>query len=141
MSTEEDKFKHSKRLQKEENAVKKQTKIAKAHGLTDKDKAIKEPHRLAKHHAMDCGQPGCVMCGNPRKTHKTKEVYSYDSGKGEHHQQSHQSFGKTDIDGYSNALIAMAFNRLTLNTHYAILTVWQIKKHSKTTCPKVKSKG
>jgi hypothetical protein len=70
MSTEEDKFKHSKRLQKEENAVKKQTKIAKAHGLTDKDKAIKEPHRLAKHHAMDCGQPGCVMCGNPRKTHK-----------------------------------------------------------------------
>jgi len=59
MSTEEDKFKHSKRLQKEENAVKKQTKIAKAHGLTDKDKAIKEPHRLAKHHAMDCGQPGC----------------------------------------------------------------------------------
>jgi hypothetical protein len=68
MSTEEDKFKHSKRLLKDENAVRKQVKIAKAHGLTNKDKAIKEPHRLVKHHAMDCGQPGCLMCGNPRKS-------------------------------------------------------------------------
>jgi hypothetical protein len=67
MSTEADKFNHSKRLQKNENAVKKQVKIAKAHGLTDKDKAIKEPHRLEKHHAMDCGIPGCMLCGNPRK--------------------------------------------------------------------------
>ena len=67
MSTEADKFNHSKRLQQSENAVKKQVKIAKAHGLTDKDKAIKEPHRLEKHHAMDCGQPGCMLCGNPRK--------------------------------------------------------------------------
>ena len=25
---------------------------------------------MAKHHAMDCGQPGCMLCGNPRKTHK-----------------------------------------------------------------------
>jgi hypothetical protein len=67
MSTEADKFNHSKRLQQSENAVKKQVKIAKAHGLTDKDKAIKEPHRLEKHHAMDCGNPGCMLCGNPRK--------------------------------------------------------------------------
>jgi hypothetical protein len=72
MSTEADKFNHSKRLQKNENAVKKQVKIAKAHGLTDKDKAIKEPHRLAKHHAMDCGQPGCMLCGNPRKIFKER---------------------------------------------------------------------
>ena len=70
MSTEEDKFKKSKRLQKDENAVIKQVKIAKAHGLTDKDKAIKEPHRLAKHHVMDCGNPQCPLCGNPRRTHK-----------------------------------------------------------------------
>ena len=72
MSTEADKFNHSKRLQQNENAVKKQVKIAKAHGLTDKDRAIKEPHRMAKHHAMDCGNPECYMCGNPRKTHKDK---------------------------------------------------------------------
>ena len=67
MSTEQDKFKHSKRLQKDENAVNKQLKIAKQHGLTSQDKSVKEPHRMAKHHAMDCGQPGCMLCGNPRK--------------------------------------------------------------------------
>lgn len=72
MSKEEDKFKHSKRLLKDESAVKKQVKIAKAHGLTNNDKAIQEPHRLAKHHAMDCGNPECYLCGNPRKTHKDK---------------------------------------------------------------------
>jgi hypothetical protein len=72
MSKEEDKFKKSKRIQKDENAVAKQVKIAKAHGLTDKDIAIKEPHRLAKHHVMDCGNPECYICGNPRKTHKDK---------------------------------------------------------------------
>lgn len=67
MSTEEDKFKNSKRRLQDENAVKKQVKIARAHGLTDRDRAVKEPHRMAKHHAMDCGRPGCMLCGNPRK--------------------------------------------------------------------------
>jgi hypothetical protein len=65
MSTEEDKFKHSKRLQKDENAVKKQTKIAKEFGMP-----VEEPHKFAKKHAMNCGNPKCVMCGNPRKTFK-----------------------------------------------------------------------
>ena len=65
MSTEQDKFKHSKRLLKDENAVKKQTKIAKSAGSD-----ISEPHRFAKSHAMNCGNPNCVMCGNPRKTFK-----------------------------------------------------------------------
>ena len=70
MSDDNDKFKNSKRRLKDENAVKKQVKIAKAHGLTDKDLAVKEPHRMVKHHAMDCGRPGCMLCGNPRKTFK-----------------------------------------------------------------------
>jgi len=63
LSTEEDKFKHSKRLLKDENAVKKQVKIAKDHGIP-----IKDAHKFAKHHALNCGNPKCVMCGNPRKT-------------------------------------------------------------------------
>jgi hypothetical protein len=25
---------------------------------------------MVKHHAMDCGQPGCMLCGNPRKVFK-----------------------------------------------------------------------
>jgi hypothetical protein len=65
MSTEQDKFNHSKRLLKDENAIKKQTKIAKAAGMK-----VDEPHKFAKHHAMDCGNPECYICGNPRKTHK-----------------------------------------------------------------------
>jgi hypothetical protein len=65
MSTEEDKFKNSKRRLKDENAVKKQTKIAKEFGVP-----VEEPHKFAKHHAMNCGNPKCVMCGNPRKTFK-----------------------------------------------------------------------
>jgi len=73
MSTEQDKFKNSKRRLKDENAVKKQLKIAKQHTLfPDENKVIAEPHRLAKHHAMDCGNPECYLCGNPRKTHKDK---------------------------------------------------------------------
>ena len=70
MSKEEDKFKKSKRLLKDENAVARQVKIAKAHGMTNKDLVVKEPHRLAKHHVMDCGNPQCPLCGNPRRTHK-----------------------------------------------------------------------
>jgi hypothetical protein len=70
MSTEEDKFKNSKRRLKDENAMTRQVKIAKSHGLTNKDRAVQEPHRMAKHHAMDCGRPGCMLCGNPRKTFK-----------------------------------------------------------------------
>jgi hypothetical protein len=63
MHTPQERDKRNLRIQRDENAVKKQTKIAQAHGLD-----VKEPHRLAKHHAMDCGNPKCVLCGNPRKT-------------------------------------------------------------------------
>jgi hypothetical protein len=74
MSNEFTKQKRSTRIHDEETKIKKQVKIAKAHGLTDKDKAVKEPHRMSKHHAMDCGQPGCILCGNPRKLFKEKTI-------------------------------------------------------------------
>lgn len=70
MSHAQDKLKNSTRRHRDENAVKKQAKIAKAHGFNIHDKVIKEPHRLAKRHAMDCGNPNCMMCGNPRHLHK-----------------------------------------------------------------------
>jgi hypothetical protein len=72
MSTEQDKFKHSKRLLKDENAIKKQVKIAKEHRISEYNPRETEPHRYNKRHAMDCGNPECYMCGNPRKTHKDK---------------------------------------------------------------------
>lgn len=72
MSKEADKVKHGNRLQRAWRAIKRQLKIAKSIGNT---RYIDQPHRLVKHHAMDCGQPGCTMCGNPRhnKTLKGKD--------------------------------------------------------------------
>jgi galactose-1-phosphate uridylyltransferase len=57
MSTEQDKFKHSRRLLKDENTVNKQLKIARELGVP-----VKTPHRLAKQHALDCGNPKCLLC-------------------------------------------------------------------------------
>ena len=70
MANEFAKFKNSSRGHKTEVAIARQVKIAKAHGASTK--VLKQPHRLAKHHAMDCGNPGCYLCGNPRKTHKDR---------------------------------------------------------------------
>jgi len=65
MSTEQDRFKHSKRLLKDENAINKQLKIAKSH-TSSTDKNITQPHRLAKQHAMDCGNPQCLLCSSAK---------------------------------------------------------------------------
>ena len=67
MANEFAKFKNSRRRHKDDIAIARQVKIAKQHGLGFDNKSIKEPHRHAKHHAMDCGQPGCMLCGNPRR--------------------------------------------------------------------------
>jgi hypothetical protein len=62
MSHEEDKFNHSRRLHKEQAAIDKQVRIAKEFGVP-----VKEPHKFHKHHALNCGDPKCLMCSNPRK--------------------------------------------------------------------------
>jgi len=72
MSNETAKFINSRRRHKTDIAVARQVRIAKQHGLTLNDKVVKQPHRMAKHHVMDCGNPQCGLCGNPRKTHKNK---------------------------------------------------------------------
>ena len=69
MSKEEDKIKHSRRLHKDDAAIVKQVKIARAHGVP-----VEKSHSFAKHHAMDCGQPECMICGNPRTTRGEKTV-------------------------------------------------------------------
>lgn len=75
MGTDADKEKHSKRIHSEKAKIKKQLGIAKQHGYGFSDEVIKEPHRLSKHHVMDCGNPNCCLCGNPRhsKLFKTKD--------------------------------------------------------------------
>ena len=69
MSKDEDKIKHSRRLLKDDNAIKKQSKIAKSHGFP-----VGPEHRLAKIHSTTCGDPNCAMCGNPRKFFKEKTI-------------------------------------------------------------------
>lgn len=68
MSNDLAKYINSRRRHKTDVAIARQVKIARSHG-TFNQANIKQPHRLAKHHAMDCGNPGCYLCGNPRHTH------------------------------------------------------------------------
>jgi len=62
MSNEVYKFSHSRRILKSQSAMMRQKRIAQSHGLK-----VDVPHKLAKKHAMTCGDSKCVMCGNPRK--------------------------------------------------------------------------
>lgn len=62
MSDELAKEQHSKRIHQKKVKIQKQVKIAKAYGMD-----VKQPHKFAKHHALDCGNPECIMCSNPRK--------------------------------------------------------------------------
>ena len=71
MSDDQTKLKTSKRRHKAESAAKRQYKIAKEHGMNPNPDTM---HKFAKHHAMDCGNPGCMLCGNPRKIFKEKTM-------------------------------------------------------------------
>jgi RNase H-fold protein (predicted Holliday junction resolvase) len=62
MSNEDHKLKHSKRIYKKETKIKRQVNIAKEHGLD-----VSQPHKFIKHNALNCGNPNCIICGNPRK--------------------------------------------------------------------------
>lgn len=66
---EESKVKHSKRLLQKHKFVKKQERLAKTYGLD-----VEEAHRYQKRNVLNCGNPNCVMCANPRKIFKEKTV-------------------------------------------------------------------
>ena len=67
MSNEQARFINSRRRHKNDVAVARQVKIAWAAGTP-----VDAAHRFVKRHAMDCGNPRCFLCGNPRKTHKDR---------------------------------------------------------------------
>lgn len=69
MSNDTAKFINSRRRHKTDVAIARQVKIAKQHHSpnTPSSPQEKQPHRMAKHHAMDCGNPKCALCGNPRR--------------------------------------------------------------------------
>jgi hypothetical protein len=70
MANELAKYINSRRRHKNDVAIARQVKIAKSHSYSGQSRI--EPHRYNKHHAMDCGNPHCYLCGNPRKTHKDR---------------------------------------------------------------------
>jgi hypothetical protein len=94
MSDQNDKFKNSRRRQKDENAVHRQVKIAKTHNVP-----VDEPHKLAKHHALNCGDPKCSLCSNPRHS-------GFYKGKDRLTPQERRLFQDTDTpnDRHSNGL-------------------------------------
>ena len=59
MNNQSSKIKKIKRIHRTYAAIQKQLKIAKSFGHSI---YLKEPHRLAKQHAMDCGNPKCLVC-------------------------------------------------------------------------------
>jgi hypothetical protein len=62
-----DKNKKAKRLQRTTNAIKKQVRIAKSLGTTH---THNQPHRYAKRHALDCGNPKCLVCHSEKVFNK-----------------------------------------------------------------------
>jgi hypothetical protein len=71
MSNETAKYINSRRRHKTHVAIARQLKIARSLHVHHKQYDA-QPNRLAKHHAMDCGNPECYLCGNPRRTHKDR---------------------------------------------------------------------
>jgi hypothetical protein len=72
MSNENDKIKNSSRRYADEVAVERQVRIAKDYHMHQNGrwKYIDQPHRNHKKHILNCGDPRCYMCGNPRKWFK-----------------------------------------------------------------------
>lgn len=65
MSSQDVKNQVSSRIHKSQCKQLEQYRIAKLHGIEDTSK-----HYYNKHHALDCGNPKCPVCGNPRRQHK-----------------------------------------------------------------------
>lgn len=63
----DERHKRATRLQRTANAIKKQVRIAKAMG---QHHMLEQPHRLAKQHALDCGNPECLVCHSEKVFHK-----------------------------------------------------------------------
>ena len=77
METYTNKGKREKRFQQKKRYIERQMEICKVNGA---EHLTKVPHKSHKKAAMNCGQPDCVMCGNPRKvwhqkTLKEKQFY------------------------------------------------------------------
>lgn len=75
----EEKQKRQKRIQQKKRQVSRQLELRKRFSNPYSDEALKQPHRLQKKSAVTCGNPNCIMCGNPRKIfgYLTKQEMSF----------------------------------------------------------------
>lgn len=54
-------LKRARRRRLTTNAINRQKRIAKQ-STWHNSKLLEQPHRMAKHHALDCGNPRCLVC-------------------------------------------------------------------------------
>ena len=66
-----DKDKRAKRFQQKNRHIDKQNDIWNQKDYRSK---MEQPHRFHKKKALDCGQPQCVCCGNPRRIFGEKTI-------------------------------------------------------------------
>lgn len=71
MSDLQSKINHSKRRAKTKSAAIRQMNIAKNHGFEVDESEL---HRFAKKHSLNCGNPKCMWCSNPRKIFKERSI-------------------------------------------------------------------
>lgn len=71
MSNFETKVKNSKRRHKNKVAAIRQIKIAENHGIVCDHTKL---HKFAKNRSMNCGNPKCVLCSNPRRIFKERTI-------------------------------------------------------------------
>ena len=81
MSTENDKLKHSERIQQKTKKVTRKVKIAKAFGF---DSVVENPHKYAKRSIFRCANKNCIMCMNPRKVWGEKTIQEQKAEQREH---------------------------------------------------------
>lgn len=72
MSDETTREKHSKRLWNTETVIVKRRKVLEQYKIHNK--AFKQKHRLSKMNGINCGNPKCFLCMNPRKQYKEKTI-------------------------------------------------------------------
>lgn len=73
MSDEDTRNERAKRFKNDFRSIRKQLKLAQAYKV---DVEAKDVHRLAKIKVLNCGDPNCSLCTNPRKFNKGKNINS-----------------------------------------------------------------
>lgn len=63
----EDSLKRLTRRQQKKNHIKKQAGLRSLYVCAESDPYHDQPHRYHKTKSLNCGDPNCMLCGNPRK--------------------------------------------------------------------------